>query len=775
MNSHNIIGRRHTRPDSLSKVTGAAKFTADMCVARKDLLFAKALFPPFGRARIKSIDVSAARDLEGVEAVMTAADLPGTNRYGAVLHDKPVLAEKEVIYEGDAVAIVAARDLETAERAVARIRVEYEPLQAHDDPRAMLEDGAERIHADYPVPKADNISDKVTVIKGDVESAFATADTVIDNEYETPMVDHAYLEPDVCLAEPDPVRGGITLYSPQHGVHLARKALCGVFALPQSKIRVVSMLVGGGFGGKEDSTFDVSAIAGVLALRTQKPVYYEYTRDEVFKNTGKRHAAFIRHRLAADRNGMLLGIDVRTVLDKGAYKSIDAIPNRSTMYSGGPYAIPAAKSVGYSVFTNHPYGCAFRALGAPQAHFAIECQMDDLAAKLRMDPIELRLKNILRDGSRTIFDQVMHAERGLGLEECILRVRDALDWQTPLANDDPVKKRGRGIACFMYGTSTANPNDGAHCLVQAQPDGSINVGLSSNELGQGLLAAMAQITAQAMGVSCDKVSVDYSDSSSSLEAGATVASRTTVLLGNAIINGCAVLRERFLSFAARAMRADVAAMDIRDNMVTVRGKPELSAPLASIIKSAFSCQVPLAAIGSWYPPLTHPNPTHQFDKMHAYSFGAHGVVIEVDVRTGEIAVLRSVLACDMGKAINPSTVEGQMEGGAAQGIGWAIMEEQFMKNGRLTNHTYHDFLIPTALDLPRLENILVEHPNELGPYGAKGVGEPPVVGAAPAIRNALLAATGVAVNTIPLTPVRVMEALEKNGLRPGGHRRQPAQ
>ena len=766
MKEYAVVGRRITRPDSLSKVTGAAKYTADICVGRHDILHAKALYPPHGHALIKRIDTSKAEKLEGVEAVLTAENLPGSNRYGGMVHDKPVLAEKKVIYEGNAVAIVAAVSREIAERAVALIEVEYEPLPAHDDPREMLAEGAELIHEDHPLTKGHNVSDTVHLLKGGdeaVDEAFASADVVIENDFETPMLDHGYLEPDVCLAEPDPIRGGITLYSPQHAVHLARKALCGVFDLPQSKIRVISHVVGGGFGGKEDSTFDVSAIAGVLALKTGKPVLYEFTREEVFRNTGKRHAAFTRHRLAADREGKLQGIDVFTVLDKGAYKSIDAIPNRTAMYAGGAYEIPTARALSHSVFTNHPYGCAFRGLGSPQAHFAMECQMDDLAQELGMDPVELRLKNILSHGKRTIFNQAMLDERGIGLEECILRVRDALKWDEPLDNSDPVRKRGRGIACYMYGTGTSSAIDGAHCLVQAQPDGSINVGLSMNELGQGMLVAMGQIAAEAMGVSYEKVSIDYSDSSSSLEAGATVASRTTVLMGNAIIAGCNILRERFLGFAARKLQTGVENLGIERDMVTVAGHPEKSVTLASIIAGAFAEQIPLGAIGSWYPPMVYPSATQQHNKMHAYSFGAHGMEIEVDTQTGEITVLKSVQACDIGKAINPSTVEGQMEGGAAQGIGWSIMEEQFMANGRMSNDSYHDYLIPTAMDLPDLESIIVEYPNELGPYGAKGVGEPPLVGAAPAIRNAFLAATGVKTYAIPLTPVRVMEALEKNG------------
>lgn len=759
MREPNYVGKSLPRTDSLAKATGAAKYTADMLMSRRDLLYAKALFPPYGHAKIIHLDVSKARALEGVAAVMTADDLPGANGYGGIIPDKPVIAKDEVLYEGDPVALVAAVDKATAEKALSLIEVEYEPLEGYDDPQAMLEGDAPLLHKQYPFPKNDNVSDAVTVKKGDVDAAFEEADVIIDNWYKTPMLDHAYLEPDVAIAEPDPVQGGIVIYSPQHAIQLAKRAMSDAFNLPQSKIRVISQIVGGGFGGKEDSTFDVSVVAGVLALKTKRPVYYEFTRDEVFKNTGKRHACVIHHRLAANKEGKILGIKVDSVIDKGAWKSIDAIPSRTAQYAGGPYAIDNALCQSWSVFTDHPYGCAFRGLGSPQAHFAMESQMDELSRRLNMDPVELRLKNILRDGQSTIWGQVMLEERGLGLEECIKRVCEDETFKAPLDQSDPRIRRGKGIACFIYGTGTGAPTDGAHCLVQAQPDGSINIGVSASELGQGFIIAMKQIAADTLGITIDKVYLDFSDSAASLESGATVASRTTVLTGNAIVDGCNKLRERFQKVGASLLQCDERTCEIENNMVYPSGCPDKAIPLKSVIAKAFVSQVPLGVVGSWYPPMTYPNAVNQGDKMHTYAFGCQGVTVAVDIETGEITVEDAVLACDIGKAINPNTVEGQMQGGMAQAISWAIMEEHFMHNGKMKNHTYHDYLIPTAMDLPNLRTIIVEHPNCLGPFGAKGVGEPPVVGAAPAIRSAVRNAIGVSINEIPMTPVRVMEAL----------------
>ena len=761
MSQLHYVGQRCLRPDAVAKVTGAAKYTADLIASRNDVLFAKALFPPYGHAKILGIDTSEAKALDGVVIVMTADDLPGANVYGGLFHDKPVIAKDEVAYEGDPVALVAAVDLKTAEKALTLIHVEYEPLDAYDDPNEMVKPEAPLTRTHYVIPQKDNIGSTVIVEKGDVESAFQMADVVIDNCYKTPIVDHAYLEPDVALAEPDLIQGGITIHSPQHAVHLARKAMCNVFNMPQSKIHIVSEVVGGAFGGKEDSTFDVSVVAGVLAIKTGRPVFYEFTRDEVFKNTGKRHAATIHHRLAADKEGRILGIQVDTIVDKGAYKSMDVIALRTAQFAGGAYTIDNAYSRSRSVFTNHAYSCAMRGLGTPQAHFAVESQMDELADKLHIDPIELRLKNIVRDGTSTIFGHVMLEDRGLGLEECILRVRDAIHWDQPLDNTNPKIRRGKGFACYMFGTGTAFTSDAAHCFVQAQPDGSINVNISTNELGQGVITVMRQIAADAMGVPLEKVYVDFSDSASSPDAGATVASRSTTFAGNAVLDGCRKLHERFLKIAADILQCDVHHLDIEEGLVYQQGNRDNCVPLADVIGIATNTQVPTSVVGSWYPPKVFTKEGGQGDKMHTFIFGAQAAIVAVDIETGEITVEDAVLACDVGHAINPAAVEGQMQGGMAQGIGMALMEEEFAKNGNITNHTYHDYLIPTAMDLPKLRTVIVEHPNCLGPYGAKGVGEPPLIGAAPAIRNAVRNAIGIGINEIPLTPVRVMDALRK--------------
>jgi CO/xanthine dehydrogenase Mo-binding subunit len=755
--------------DGVAKVLGQAKYAADL--KRKDMLIGRALFAKYPHAIIKSIDVSKAAQLEGVAAVMTAKDLPGRNGYGILVPDKPVIADGKTKYEGDPVALVAAVSEEIAEQALKLIEVDYEPLPAYDDPREAMKEGALKIHENHPAAEKGNILCVLKLDRGDVEKAFAEADIVIENDYETPMVEHCYLEPDVCIAEPDKRTGGLILTSPGQAVYATKRCLAPVFGLPQHKVRTVSPLVGAGFGGKEDSTLDVCAVAGVLALKTKRPVYFALTREEVFRTTGKRHATFIKHRMAATKDGKITAVDVESVLDKGAYVSmggtkapLHGVTMRMITYAGGTYAIPNAKARAYSVFTNHPYSCAFRGFGAPQAQFAVECQIDELARKLNMDPTELRLKNMLRDGDCTITGQVMQESRGLGLGECIEKVKEKFQWDRPIDRGNGAVKRGRGFGAFIYGTGIPLLFEGGSCFATLQLDGTLNVSVGSTEMGQGLATALTQIAAQTLGIRFEDVEVTYSDTAVAPDSGPTVGSRSVVMVGNAVVDACTQLRNRLLSFASKQFfKADPRDMTIKDGKVFIIGQPEKAEKLATIVPRAFASQVPLSVVGTWYPPQpTFSSEDGQGSPYHAYAFGAQAVEVEVDTETGVVNILRSVFACDVGKAINPTLVEGQMEGGVAQAIGWGIMEENIMSRGVMQNSAFHNYMIPTAKDVPQLESIIVEHPNELGPFGAKGIGEPPIVAAAPAIRNAVYDAIGIKINTIPLTAQQVLKAIKQN-------------
>ncbi len=773
------VGRRERRTDAVAKATGRAMFTADM--KKEGMLIGKPLFAAYPHALIKKIDVSEALQLPGVVTVMTARDLPGRNGYGVMAMDKPVIADGKTKYEGDPVALVAAVSDQIALEALKRIRVEYEPLTAYDDPREAMKEGAVRIHETHPVAEEGNILVTLRLDRGDVDKAFAEADVVIENDYETPMVEHCYMEPDVCIAEPDPLTGGLTLICPAQAVYANRRSLAPVYGLPQNLLRVVSPLVGGGFGGKEDSCMDVSAMAGVLAVKTGKTVYLELSREEVFRTTGKRHATYIRHRLAATREGKVLAVDVKTVLNKGAYVSMGgmkepfhAVTMRTLVYAASTYHVPNARARSYSVFTNTPYSCAFRGFGVPQATFAMECQMDELARRIGSDPIAVRRLNMLRHGSATITGQIMLESRGLGLGECIDKVERAMDWQTPLPSSNGPVKKGRGFSAFMYGTGIPLLFEGSTCFAHLQLDGTLSIGVSSTEMGQGFSTAAAQVAAEVLGIPVSKVLVELSDTARTPDSGPTVGSRSAVMVGNAIFDACSTLRERLLTTASKHLfsKVDARDLDIWDSTVFVVGKPEISQPLAAVAAKAYTTQVPLSVVGSWYPPqASFSGVDGQGSPCHAYAFGAQGVEVEVDTETGVITVNKSVLACDVGKALNPLNVEGQLEGGAVQGLGWAVMEESIMEKGVMRNAAFHNYMIPTVKDLPRsMQSFIVEHPNELGPFGAKGVGEPSIIGMAPAIRNAVYDALGFPINVIPLTARQIVMSIKEHEQQQGGRK-----
>ena len=763
-----IVGKGVNSVQALAKALGTAKYTADL--KRPDMLIGKALFSPYPHAIIKKIDVSKAEQLDGVVVVMTAKDLPGRNGYGIIVPDKPVIADGKTRYEGDPVALVAATTEEIARQALQLIDVEYEVLPAYDDPREAMKEDAIHIHDNHPFADKGNILTVVNLNKGNVDQAFQDADVVIEGYYETPMVEHCYMENDSCIAEPDLMTGGITLTCPAQAVYSSKRCLAPVFGIPQSKVRISSPIIGGGFGGKEDSTLDVCAMAGVLALKAKKTLYFELSREEIFRTTGKRHAAYIKYKMAATKEGKITAIDVEGVLNKGAYTSLGGlrepfhgVTQRFTAYLGGVYVIPNARVQAYSVFTNTPYSCAFRGFGVPQAMYAVECQMDELAKKLGMDPLELRMKNLLHDGDQTIFGQVMQDSRGMGLEECIDQVKTRMNWDQPIAKGTGTVKRGRGIGLFMYGTSHPLAVDSATCFATLQLDGSLNIAISSAEIGQALTTSLGQIAAETLGIKFEDVLVSYSDTAMSPDSGPTVASRSVVLVGNAVMNACLQLKARLLDVAGKLLNADPRNLTAADGTVAIIGRPDTARTMAEIAVKAYGSQVSLSAAGNWNPPQpSFSAEDGQGNPSHAYTFGAHGIELEVDTQTGEITIQRSVLACDVGKAINPKTVEGQMDGGTAQAIGWGIMEETLMDKGVMQNSKFHNYLIPTIKDVPRLESVIVEHPNELGPYGAKGVGEPPIIGAGPAIRNALYDALGFSINVMPLTPRQVVLAMKEH-------------
>ena len=740
-----LVGRSVPRQDAREKVTGAATYVADLHLP--GMLYGRALRAEHPHARILAIDPRAARELEGVAAVLTAADVPGVNRFGRVTADQPVLADGKVRYLGDVVALVAAETPEAAERALGLVRVRYEPLPAVFDPLEAMAEGAPKVH-----DGRDNVLAHVKIRKGDVDAAFAAAEVVVEGTYTTPTVDHLYLEPEGAVAVPAP-DGGITVWAPTQAPFTVRAAVAQALGLPAHRVKVVQTTAGGGFGGKVDAAMDTCARAALLAQATGRPVRLIYGRRESLLGSGKRHAAVVRHRLAASRDGRLLGVDIQVYLNKGAYASVGGVEPpaggltvKSAVHAAGPYEIPNVRVDAYNVYTNLPYGSPMRGYGVPQVCFATESQVDDLAYRLGMDPLELRRLNGFRLGSATATGQVL--DQSVGYQETLRRAAEAAGWTGGRRPEAPRRGTGRraggtGAATSFFAVSSGRGNDFATAYIFLTGEGRIEVRTGLVELGQGSRTVLAQLAAEALGVPLELVSTPEPDTAVDPDSLTTTASRGATLGGNAVL------------MAARAARETLGRLG------GAPGAPgEL--PLAELGRRLCPGGRLLIGQGQWRKPTPTFDPeTGQGQPYHVYTYATQIADVEVDLETGEVEVLRVVAAHDVGRAINPALVGAQIQGGVSMGVGYALYEDLRFREGRMQNPDLTDYVLPTSVETPAVVPVIVEEPNEMGPFGGKGIGEPPVIPTAPAIANAIFHATGARVRALPITPERVLDALRE--------------
>jgi CO/xanthine dehydrogenase Mo-binding subunit len=720
-----IVGQRVRRPDALDKVKGTALYVEDIPIA--GALVAGVLRSPHAHARIKRLDVAAARATAGVHAVLTAADIPGKNLIPMIQSDWPVLAAGEVRHVGEAVALVAAEDRESLAAALAAIVVDYEPLPARLDMEEALAAG--EILAQWKVRR------------GEAEVALGRSDiVVVEGTYHTPYQEHAYIETNGMIAVPE--GPGVVVHGSMQCPFYVQKAVASALGCDLSHARIVQTVTGGGFGGKEDAPSAPGAQVALLARATGRPVRLILTREEDMAVMSKRHPGRIRMRTGATRDGRLVGCEVDYLLDGGAYATLSPVVLfRGTVHACGPYRVPNVKVDARAVRT-HTVPCgAFRGFGEPQVVFACESQMDLLAERLVMDPLALRRLNALRPGDDTITGHRLTSS--VGFAEVLDKVAEASQWGAKrdafLSDTGPVR-RGIGLAACYYGVGLGalgkhlNPA-GASVVVAA--DGSVTVAVGTTEIGQGMITVLSQITAEALGCPVEVVRVMDPDTSRVPDSGPTVASRTTVMSGNAIRDAAAKIR---------------AAME---PIIADSGLPWRDAVALCVAR-----QVGLAAHGWSVPPTTTFDlETGQGEAYMCYSWSANVVEVEVDTDTGETRVVKVWSGHDTGRVINPTTGEGQVEGGVLQGLGYALVEEHATRDGRILNDQFSTYIIPTTLDTPDIKAILVENEFPWGPYGAKGLGETPIIGVAPAVTAAIHHATGVRLGRIPATPERVWAAL----------------
>jgi CO/xanthine dehydrogenase Mo-binding subunit len=752
------VGKPLRRIDALGKTTGTTVYAGDYGLP--NMLHARVFRSSEPSASIKRLDVTKARALEGVVCVLTADDLPGaglaTDMPGQTGTEErkgtraPILASDRVRFFGEPIALVAAEREDIAERALGLIEIEYEPLPAVFDPFEALKPGAPVIY------EPDNVVARWRIRKGDVDAGFAAADQIVENRYSMPFVEHAYLEPEAGVSWVDD-QGVINIRVSTQVVEHFRKVADAV-GVPQSKIRTRGAMVGGGFGGKEDITVEI--FLALLAKLTRRPVRLVYSREESFIAQSKRHPFVITHRTGVKRNGRITAAQIEMTADAGAYPYLSPyVLLYATIMSTGPYRIDNLHVDSVVAATNQPFTSAMRGFGGPQAAVAYEQQMDEIARALDLDPLEVRRINYLKTGEPNPTGQTI--ESAAWLEETATRALAGLGEKTA---DEGSLKVGWGLASYFqsYGRITWF-HDTARAWLGVELDGTAVIRCGVPDHGGGQVNSLAQITAEILGVSLGDVTVYSTDSAVTPLAGTTTATRQLYMSGNAVHKAASAVREVLLNRASKHFEEPVDILDLADNRVFVKSDPERSMPLRDLIARCASEGLPLSNLALFTAPFTDgidPD-TGQGDVFPDFTFGAQAVEVAVDTETGQITVSKSIAAHDVGRAINPLAVEGQIQGGSTQGLGYALMEEFVVEKGITQTPSLSEYLIPTSVDFPTTEVVILESGTGVGPFGAKGIGEPALTPAAPAVANAVADAIGVRIYDLPITPEKVLEALDK--------------
>ena len=728
-----IVGKSLPRIDARGKVTGETQYSGDLTMP--GMLHMKMLFADRPHARVKWIRTEKAEAAPGVVAVYTSKDVP-LNEYGLQWQDQPVLCgpiveggkpgTDVVRFIGDQVAAVVAETEAQAAAAVKLIEVGYEDLPLVLDAVEAMKPDAPRVHEHIG---DSNICVHYKIRKGSIEEGFAKADVIVESEYRTPVQEHAYLQPEAGLAYMDE-NGHITVQCGGQWTHEDRHQIAHALNMPNESVRIIYPAIGGAFGGREDMS--VQILLALAAWKLQRPVKIIWSRQESIIGHGKRHASVIRAKWGATKDGKVIAIQNEFIGDGGAYMyTSNKVLGNSAITSSGPYNIPNIKTDVYGVYTNNVPGAAYRGFGAPQALFMAEMQMDKLAEKLGMDPAEFRLKNALRDGDP--MGVGTPSPSPVSVVKCIEAARDAFGWNnvdhglSTIDNGKPHIVRGRGIAAgfknvgFSFGYQE-------NCWAKIEIHGNSQIDHvvlhhAGAEVGQGTHTVMVQMAAEAVGVPYEKVKIIASDSATMENSGSVSASRMTFMSGNAIRGAAEVALKKWKAEERPAI-----------------GEFKYLAPRTNQFDDETGYSTP----------------------NFAYAFVAQAAEVEVDTETGHVRVIRIVSANDVGKAINPSLVEGQVEGAVVQAHGYAIMEEYKTKEGRVLTDQLSTYLIPTIWDIPEeVQTVIVEVPDPNGPWGARGLGELPFLTVAPVIAAAIHDATGVWVNEFPFTPERVLRALGK--------------
>ena len=746
------VGKSVRRIDAVEKVTGKAKYAVD--IKSENMLHAKLLRSPHAHARVKSIDTSRAEELPGVRAIATIEEVPKVVEYWFFLRTENkkkqmFLKDMVVRFVGDPVLAVAAEDEATAEEAIMLVNVKYEPLPALLDPFEAMKEQEVKIH------RRGNIAFRITKKYGDIDQGFRDADLVVENTYRTSKQKHASIEPiGTCVANYQ-ANEKLTVYSSTQLPHWSQMYLSGALGLPINKVRIIKPYTGGAFGGRCGLIHGLEVMCSWLSRKTNRPVKMTFTREEDFIGTETRHPMNIKMKTGVTKDGVLVANDIQITADVGGYGTHYIGVIADCLSTGvGLYIIPNVSFAATAVFTNKSLCGAFRGYGNPQMNFAQESQMDILTEKLGMDPLEFRIKNYRGLGE---IDPVFNDEiRSCGLKECLNKGAKSFGWMEKRRRGpgQGTKKKGVGLAIMLHGTGAARAlPDPASATVMINADGTVNLVTAAADDGQGNRTVLAQITSEILGIEFEKVSVSDTDTDATPLDGGTHGSRQTYCGGIAVMEAATEARKKMLNFASKELCVSEDQLYIKDNAIYDKENPDNKILVSDLmrktqIEDMSLCEQVIGTASGVAP------------AMPGY-YGACFAEVEVDIETGQVWVLKLTAAYDVGKAIHPDNVKGQITGGGVMGIGWALTEELMIEDGRILNSNFADYRLLRACDVPELDSIIVESNEPTGPFGAKGIGEGSMVCIASAIGNAIYNAIGVRMKELCITPEKILQGLSE--------------
>ncbi len=753
MSSTNFIGKSYKRPDGPDKTTGKTKFITDINV--DNMVYGHPIYSQIPFGKIKTIEISEAKKISGYCGTYFANDVPNENQIGVIQKDQPLFAEKIVRFIGDSIGIAVAETELVAKLIAEKVVIKYE----EHDPYLSINKSKS---ATNNFIHNNNIACEHQSIKGDIKNGFAKAKHIIEADFVTPAQEHYYLEPQGCIAIPK--TDGIEIHGSLQCPYYIQKAVAGVLGIDIDKVVVIQSPTGGGFGGKEDIPSELAARAAIAAMALKRPVKMIYNRHDDIQLSSKRHPFQMHYKVGVSDDGKLLAAEINLEESAGGYATLSSVVSyRSTMQAMGPYVIPNINVKSTSYYTNLPPNGAFRGFGSPQATFGHERMMDIVASKIGMDSVEFRLKNVLHSGSTTSTNHKLSVS--VGIKETIEKTTDAAQWTNQI-NSGKINERylyGIGIGASHYGNCLGAAGwhmDGAGANIQLNRDGSINVAYGLIDMGQGAITVVTQMTAEALGIDPNRITVLPTDTRNVPDSGPSVASRNVVMTGNAIRNAAEKILPILKNAASKLMDCNSKSIIIENDVVKSIDKKE-TVDFNELIDYLYKNNTVSTTDGWWHTPkLEYDAETGQGEAYFTYSYATHIAEVRVDRLTGLVKVEKVWAAHDVGKAINPAGIEAQVEGGVTQGIGYALTENFKLHNGKVLSDNLSTYLLPTALDISEIETIIIEDPEPLGPWGAKGIGEPAIIPTAAAIANAVSNAIGTPINEIPISPETILEKIK---------------